>query len=130
MTSALSALVNATALFVVAGRGVVTDPNTGNVQAVEESVEVQMFLRADKVEYTALPGVDVTETLYEGYAVAPTAIDPRVVVGTKGTLVFAGEVEEVCEVKALRMPYGNQGLIGDVVCRVLGEKVQLVARKR
>jgi hypothetical protein len=130
MTSALSALVNATATFVVAGTGVVTDPNTGNVVPVEDTVQVQLFLRADKLEYSALPGVDVVETLYEGYAVSPTAIDPRVVVGTRGTLVFAGEGEEVCEVKALRMPYGNQGLIGDVMCRVLGEKVQLVAKRR
>jgi hypothetical protein len=128
MASALSALANASATFQVAGTGVVTDPATGNVRAVTTEVTVALYLKAEKVSTTALPGVDVVDTLYEGYAVDPVAFDNGVVVGTEGVLTFGGEVPVDCEVTALRLPYGDTGLLGATLNAVLGERVQLLAR--
>jgi hypothetical protein len=128
MASALAALANATATFQVAGTGTVTDPDTGNVMAAGASVVVSLFLKAEKVAYTAMPGVDVVVTVYSGYAVQPMALDPRVVVGTEGVLTFAGDEAVPCEVTELRMPYGSEGLIGGTLATVLGQGVRLVAR--
>lgn len=128
MASALSALANATATFSVAGVGVVTDPETGNVAPAQATVTVGLFLRAETVEIMRYPGVDQLDTLYEGYAVDPMALDPRIQVGTQGTLTFAGEGPVSCEVKAPRLPYGNSGLLGATLAAVLGEKIQLTSR--
>jgi hypothetical protein len=128
MASAILALANATAVFDVAGTGVVTDPDTGNVSPAAATVSVEMFLRAETIEITRYPGVDQLDTLYEGYAVVPMAFDSRVQVGSQGTLTFAGEDPVRCEVKALRLPYGNTGLLGETLAAVLGEKVQLISR--
>lgn len=126
MASALSALANATAVFHVAGTGVVTDPETGNVSPAGATVTASLFLKAERVEVLRYPGVDTAETLYEGYAI--DALDSRIVVGTTGTLTFAGEEAVDCEVKAVRLPYGNTGLLGSTLNSVLGEKLQLVSR--
>jgi hypothetical protein len=128
MASALSALANATATFQVAGTGVITDPATGNVSAATSTVTVSLFLKADKVSATVLPGVDVVDTLYEGYAVDPVAFDGGIVVGTEGTLTFGTAEPVECEVLALRLPYGDTGLLGGTLNAVLGERVQLIAR--
>lgn len=128
MASALSDLANATATFEVAGTGVVTDPDTGNVSPAEATVTVELFLRAETIEITRYPGVDQLDTLYEGYAVVPMTFDSRVQVGSQGTLTFAGEAPVRCEVKALRLPYGNTGLLGATLAAVLGEKIQLISR--
>ena len=128
MTSAIGALANASATLDVAGTGVVTDPDTGNVTPAGASVTVALFLKAETVETLRYPGVDQLDTLYEGYAVDPTALDTRIQVGTQGTLTFAGEEAVRCEVKALRLPYGNTGLLGETLSTVLGEKIQLISR--
>jgi hypothetical protein len=128
MASALAALANATATFQVAGTGTVTDPDTGNVMAAGASVVVSLFLKAEKVGYTALPGVDVVDTVYAGYAISPMALDPGIVIGTTGTLTFAGEEPVACEVVEVRLPYGAEGLIGGTLAGVLGQSVRLVAR--
>jgi hypothetical protein len=128
MASALAALANASATFQVAGSGVITDPATGNVRAATSQVTVSLFLKAEKVSATALPGVDVVDTLYEGYAVDPVAFDSGIVVGTEGVLTFGTEDPVECEVTALRLPYGNAGLLGSTLNAVLGERVQLRAR--
>jgi hypothetical protein len=128
MASALAALANATATFHVAGTGTVTDPATGNVSAAGATVAVSLFLKAEKVTFTAMPGVDVVETSYSGYAIEPMALDPRIVIGTTGTLAFAGEDAVDCEVAELRLPYGAQGLVGGTLAGVLGQAVRLVAR--
>lgn len=126
MASALSALSNATATFRVAGTGVVTDPETGNVSPAGATVTVALFLSASQTRVLRYPGVDTTETVYEGYAL--DALDPRIEIGTTGTLTFAGESPLDCEVRSVRLPYGKTGLLGSTLNSVLGEKVQLVSR--
>lgn len=126
MTSALSALSNASVTFLVPAAGVVTDPDTGNISPANASVTVALFLRADRVEVLRYPGVDTSEVLYEGYAIE--ALDSRVTVGTTGTLTFAGETTVPCEVKAVRLPYGKTGTLGAALNAALGERVQLVSR--
>lgn len=128
MASALAALANATATFQVAGTGVITDPATGNVRAVTTEVTVSLFLKADKIATTALPGVDVVDTVYEGYAIDPVAFDSGIVVGSRGTVTFGSEEPVSCEVISLRLPYGDTGLLGGTLNAVLGERVQLLAR--
>lgn len=126
MATALSPLANASATFQVATEGVTTDPDTGNVVAAAESVTVSLFLKGDQVRATPLPGVDVVDAVYDGYAVE--ALDGRVLVGTKGSLSFGNEPVRECEVAALRLPYGDTGLIGPVLNSALGERVVLVVR--
>lgn len=126
MATALSALANASATFQVAGQGVVTDVETGNVVAAVETVTVTLFLKGDRVQATPLPGVDVVDAVYEGYATE--ALDARILVGTKGTLTFGTEEAVDCEITALRLPYGDTGLIGPVLNSSLGERIVLVAR--
>jgi hypothetical protein len=126
MATALSALANATATFQVAGTGVVTDPATGNVLAVTQTVTVPLFLKGERVQVTPFPGVDAADAVYEGYATE--ALDARVLVGSKGTLVFGSADATECEVLALRLPYGDSGLIGPVLNRALGERIVLVVR--
>lgn len=129
MASALSSLANAEVTFRIADTGVYTDPATGNVLPATKEVALSLFLKADTVGSRIFPGVDVLDTIYEGYAVSPSAFDPAVVVGTQGTLTFAGEAPAECEVLELRLNYGNSGLIGSLLSNTLGEKVRLVARK-
>lgn len=128
MASALAALANATATLRVAGTGVITDPETGNVMPAPGSTTLSLFLRAENVSYSAYPGVDVTDTIYEGYAVDPQAVPASVLVGSEGTLTFAGEQAVSCEVLELRMPYGASGLIGETLRTALGDRIRLVAR--
>jgi len=127
MASALAGIANATATFEVAGTGVVTDPETGNVSPVADTVAVTLYLKAGRAAGTALPGVDTLDTIYDGYAVDPTALDPRIAVGTTGSLSFAGEDAAPCEVLALRLPYGATGTIGGALASVLGQSIQLRA---
>lgn len=128
MTSALSALANATATFQVAGVGVVTDPTTGNVTPATESVTVSLFLKSDKISGSAFPGVEVLETVFDGYCLA--ALDSRVGVGTEGTVTFAGEGTMACEVTGVRLPYGKTGLLGQTLNAALGERIQLTSREQ
>ena len=129
MTSALSSVVNATATFHVAKAGTYTDPATGNVLPATRDVTVKLFLRAESMGSRLFPGVDVTDTVYEGYAVDPVAFDAGVVIGTTGTLTFAAEAPAAWEVLELRLNYGSSGLIGSILATTLGQKVKLVVRK-
>lgn len=126
MASALSALSNATATFQVAGTGVITDPETGNVSPAGATVTVALFLSATQTRVLRYPGIDGAETIYDGYAL--DVLDSRITVGSTGTLTFAGETAVECEVKAVRLPYGKTGLLGSTLNSVLGEKIQIVAR--
>lgn len=128
MASALNALANASVTLKVPATGVTTDPATGNVVAATTNITISLFLKAERVDSSPLPGVDVVETLYEGYALDPVAIDSRVVVGTEGILTFAGGDPIECEVLSLRLPYGKTGLLGQTLGAVLGERLQLMAR--
>jgi len=129
MASALSALANASVTFQVATTGVFTDPATGNVLPATEDVTVSLFLKGESTGSRIFPGVDVLDTVYEGYAVSPTAFDSAVVVGTTGTLSFAGEPDTTCEVLELRFNYGKTGLLGQILNTTLGEKIRLVSRR-
>jgi len=128
MATALSALKNASATFKVAGTGVLTDPFTGNVTPAEETVQVELFLKGTQQAGVAFPGVEVSETLFEGYAL--DALDTRIVEGTTGTLTFAGEEALPVEVTALRLPYGKTGLIGATLNAALGERIELRSREQ
>jgi hypothetical protein len=112
----------------LAGAGVVTDPATGNVMAAEQQVVLSLFLKAEQVAYRQLPGVDLTDTVYEGYVVDPQVLPAGVVLGTRGTLVFAGQPAVECEVLEARLPYGSTGVIGGALQGVLGDRVRLAAR--
>lgn len=128
MASALAALANATAVLTVAQAGVTTDANTGNVSALTTTTTLSLFLKAEKLDYTPYPGVDVTDTIYEGYAISPQLLPATVLTGTQGLLTFAGEPPVECEVLELRSPYGATGLLGDTLRSVLGDRIRLVAR--
>ena len=127
MASALAALANASIVFQVAKAGVVTDPATGNVSAVTETVTVSLFLREERTDVIAYPGIDVGTVSYSGYAIDPQTLDSRIVVGTTGTLTFGDEAGGEVTVKELRTPYGKSGLLGAALANALGERIVLVA---
>lgn len=127
MASALVSLANATATFEVAGTGVTTDPATGNVVPVPNTVTVSLFLKADPRESRRFPGVDLYETVYQGYAVEPMILDSQIKAGTRGTLAFGGADAVDCEVIAARAPYGNQGVLGSVLSAALGDSIVIRA---
>lgn len=126
MASALTALANATLTLAVPGVGVVTDPDTGNVRALEETVTVTCFLKADRQRGFDYPGVEVLQSTFDGYALTP--LDSRITVGTKGVLLFGEEEVVDCEVVGLRYPFGSAGLLGQTLGGALGERIQLIAR--
>ena len=128
MATALSSLANATATFQVAATGVVTDPTTGNVLPANESITVALFLKSDRTSGTSFPGVEIQEIVFDGYVLEP--LDERVVVGTTGTVEFAGEGVVGCEVTGVRLPYGKSGLIGATLNAALGDRIQLTSREQ
>lgn len=127
MTSALAALANATASFSLPTTGTTTDPNTGNVTAVTETIEVTLYLRQGSINETDLPGIDAAAIAFEGYAISPQALDARIKRGIIGTLEFSGTTEQRCEVVDVAFPYGKNGLIGSTLQQVLGDRIRLVA---
>lgn len=130
MASALSALANATVTFQVAGTGVITDPTTGNVMPVVETVSGSFFLKGGRQRSLSYPGVEVVRTQYEGYAVNPAALDTRIAEGTTATIVFGYEEPVVCEVLEVRLPYSNKGTLGSVLSSVLGERIVLITTEQ
>lgn len=128
MTSALSALANASATFTVPALDSadnLVDPATGNVYAATVSVTHSLYLKAETIETRRLPGIDLIETIYEGYSISD--LDDRIIVGTEGTIAFGGADAVDCKVTALALPYGKTGLLGSVLGAVLGVKIQLIA---
>ena len=125
MTSALTALANATATFAVPTVGTITDPVTGNIVPATESVAVSLYLRQGSNSSSNLPGVDSEVETIEGYAVSPQALDARIKPGITGTLNFAGQGAVSCEVLSSRFPYGSTGLLGSTIQQVLGDKIRL-----
>jgi hypothetical protein len=126
MTSALSALANATAVFTLPTVGVITDPDTGNVVPAEETVTATLYLRQGSPQAANLQGVDADTIVMEGYAVEPQALDARVRPGTRGTVTMGGR-EMVCEVLQERFPYGSTGLLGTTLQTILGDRIRLAA---
>lgn len=125
MTSALTALANATAVFTVPTVGVNTDAVTGNVRPNTETVTVTLYLRQSSPSPSDLPGVDSDVDVFEGYAINPQALDARVKPGVRGTLNFASQGAVNCEVIASRYPYGSTGLLGNTIQQVLGDRIRL-----
>lgn len=124
MTSALSALANATAVFSVPTVGTVTDADTGNVLPAEETVSVTLYLRQGSPQAANLQGVDADTIVCEGYAVDPQALDARIRPGTRGTITMSGRTM-VCEVLQERFPYGSTGLLGSTLQTILGDRIRL-----
>lgn len=127
--SALRGLENAELVFTVPAAGTSVDPETGNVVANTETIQVKAYLKGENVAEATYPGVNVISTLYEGF-VTSGALDARVVTGTEGTLAFAGQGPVECEVLEARLPYGSTGLLGEVLTEALGSKVRLVSRNQ
>ena len=125
MTSALAALANATATFVVPTVGTVTDPTTGNIVPATETVSVSLYLRQGGSNASDFPGVDTEVETFEGYAINPQALDARIKPGVTGTLNFSGQGAIECEVITSRFPYGTTGLIGSTIQQVLGDRIRL-----
>jgi hypothetical protein len=124
MTSALTALANATAVFELPTLGTTTDPY-GNVIPQTETLTVSLYLRQALPQTETLPGINGISEVYEGYAVDPMALDARIKPGTRGTVTFSGDTATRCEVVASRFPYGSTGLIGATVQQVLGDKIRI-----
>lgn len=127
MTSALTALANATATFQLATVGTTTDPETGNVLPQVEAVTVTLYLRQGSRNGAGFPGVDTDTVTFEGYAVSPQALDARIRPGVLGTLTFAGQPAIRCEVLQERFPYGSTGLIGSTLQSILGDRIRLAS---
>ena len=125
MTSALSALANATAILNLPTIGTMTDPTTGNVVPATESVTVALYLRQGSTNGSNLPGVDADVEVFEGYAVSPQALDARIKPGITGTINFASQGSVPCEVINTRFPYGSTGLVGSTIQQVLGDRIRL-----
>ncbi len=127
VASALVGLQNATVTFTLPASGTTVDAGTGNVVANTTTVQVSAFLKGESVAETTYPGVNIITTLYEGY-VTSGALDSRVLVGTLGTIAFAGQAATDCEVLEVRLPYGETGVLGEVLTSALGTKLRLASR--
>ncbi len=127
MASALVGLENATVTFTVPAAGTTVDAETGNVVANTTTVQVGAFLKGESVAETTYPGVNIITTLFEGYVTTGT-LDAGVKVGTPGTIDFAGQDTQDCEVLEVRLPYGETGLLGSVLTDALGTKIRLASR--
>lgn len=125
MTSALADIANATAVFILPTVGTITDPTTGNIVPVSESLTVSLYLRQGGTNRSGLPGVDADVEVFDGYAVSPQALDARIKPGITGTLNFAGQGAVPCEVLNARFPYGSSGTLGLTLQQVLGDKIRL-----
>lgn len=128
-TSALLPLANATITFRVAGAGVVTDPDTGNVYPSWAEVQYTAFLKAVNVDPAVYPGVDANGLLYEGYVVSPQNLDPRVGIGSTGNLTFGTASPVKFELLRSRLGYGDMGVLGAQLSSLLGTKVTLLAKE-
>ena len=128
MTSAIAFLANATAVFTVPTEGTITHPATGNVTPATETVTVTLYLRGSggtEPRLSEFPGVGVEDETLEGYAVSPQSLDARIVAGTPGTIVFAGQPSCACEVAAARYPFGSTGYLGETLQGILGDKIRI-----
>ena len=127
-TSALLPLANATVSFRVAGDGVLTDPDTGNVYPAWTEIQYSAFLKAVNVDPAVYPGVDATGLVYEGYVVSPQNLDARVGIGSTGTLSFGTAQSVEFEVLRSRLGYGDQGALGTPLSTLLGTKITLLSK--
>jgi hypothetical protein len=127
VASALAALENSVVTFTVPAAGTSVDAETGNVVANTATVTVGAYLKGESVAEATYPGVNIVSTLFEGY-VTSGALAAGVQVGSTGTVAFAGQAAIECEVLEVRLPFGEQGLLGEVLTAALGTKLRLVSR--
>ena len=125
MTSALTAIANASLTLELPTIGTTLDELTGNVLPVMESITVGLYLREGGRSGSGFPGVDTDSITLEGYAVNPQALDARVRPGVTGQLTFAGKPACRCEVLQERYSFGTTGLLGSTLQAVLGDKIRL-----
>jgi hypothetical protein len=130
VATALAALDNATVTFTVTTAGTTVDADTGNVVPNTTTVAVSAYLKGESVNEVVYPGVNQVTTLFEGYVTSAGGLDARVIAGTSGSLVFAGQAAVDCEVLEARLPYGTSGLLGSTLVSALGPKIRLVSRKQ
>jgi hypothetical protein len=128
-TSALQALANATVAFEIAGAGVVTDPDTGNVYAAKSEVSYTAFLKAVNVDPALFPGVDANGIIYEGYVINPQSLSSKVGIGSTGTLTFGSGQPVGFEMVRSRLGYGDTGTLGSILTNALGTKITLLAKE-
>lgn len=123
MTSALQALANSTLVLNVPIAGTTTD-DYGNVRPNTSTVTVTAYLRRANPNRSGFGGTDIDGDVMEGYVMA--ALDSRIVRGTTGTVAFAGEPAQRCEVQDLNYSHGTTGLIGATKLRVLGASIRVI----
>ncbi len=126
MASALQAIVNASATFQVPTVGTVTDPLTGNVSAATEEVTATFYLKRDRFRPNDLPGVEVYDDIFAGYAIEPAALDARIKRATEGTLTFAADEPLPCKISQVQGDWGRSGLIGQTLTSVIGDNVRII----
>lgn len=126
MASPLAQFANASAVFTVPTTGTTIDARTGNVIPNTTTITVSLYLRQGATDPSAgFPGVDTDTEQFDGYAVNPQVLDPRIIPGTPGTLIFAGQPVARCEVLNARFPFGATGFIGATLQGALGDKIRL-----
>jgi hypothetical protein len=125
MTSALTAVANASCAFYLPAAGTTVDATTGNVLPASETVTYSLYLRQGSRSGAGFPGVDTDTVTFEGYAVSPQALDARIRPGVRGSLTFAGQAAVRCEVIQERFPYGSAGLLGSTLQSILGDRVRI-----
>jgi len=118
-------LANAIAVFTLPATGTITD-NLGNVRPATTTQTVSMFLKAQPPTVTDFPGVEASSITVEGWAVAPMAVDSRVIPGTRGTITFGSLASSPCEVVSLNHQYGSTGFIGSLLKTTLGDALRIV----
>jgi hypothetical protein len=118
---------NATVRFIVPKNTPTTDPITGNIRLDKETVVVDLFLKKIKTGTVInYPGVDVSSTVFSGYSVYGSSLDPRIKKGIKGMMSFAGEPEKEVTVLDTIFRYGSIGLIGNLLSKTLGDTILLI----
>jgi hypothetical protein len=72
-----------------------------------------------------LPGIDTSESIFEGYCVDPQALAAGIGEGTLGVINFAGQGAYECKVLRTRHEYGSEGLLGKTLQAALGDKIRV-----
>jgi hypothetical protein len=126
MASALLSLQNAVVVFDVPTVGTIVDQRTGNILPRTERVTISLYLRQGSLTEADVPGVGNAADVFDGYAISPQALDPRIVPGVRGLLSFSADGPMLCELVKGREPYGTTGLIGSTLQQVIGDRVRIV----
>lgn len=122
--SALYAIKNATAVFLVASSTNTVDGRTGNTTATPLELTYSLYVDGEvDPEIRRLPGADDYGRLLTCNAVSPNKLDSRIIPGTKCRITFANSTESSGIVRDTYTPYGRTGLLADVLGKALGDSV-------